>query len=168
MEGRKGAGADTPAIQKVRHEPEVGKIVAHKPYRRRLDLPAEQPAKKATPDPRSGKQTWAKFYLGDWLLAVTPLSSSHERHALRLYIASVGVGGPLRDSPKACQDILELTRWQWKRVRRDLIEAKFIHIEDGAIVVPLAQTAIANFERRSFANRQNALGGRDAIEEADE
>ena len=163
MEGEEKAGVPRPAIPEVRHVEET--TIAHKPCRRRLEL--QQPAKKATPDPRSGKQTWAKFYLGDWLLAVTPLSPSTERHALRLYLESVRVGGPLHDSVKVYR-MLDISRWQWTRVRKDLIAAKFIHIEDGAIVVPLAQTAIANFERRSIANRQNALGGRDDIEEADE
>ena len=117
------------------------------------------PAKSQRPtaDPRTGKQRWIKFYLADWIIETGRLSASNERHALRLCLASVAEGGPLRDSPNMFCNILSLSRWQWTRVREELIHAKFIRIEGDTIVVPFAQTAIATFERRSTVNRQNAL-----------
>ena len=128
--------------------------------------PAKSPRPK--PDPRTGIQAWSKFYHGDWLIAVSRFSPATERHALHLFMASIDQQGPLRDVPRVCRLILGISRSQWYRVREELIDGKFIRIEGDTIVVPMAQKAIASYQRRSTVNRQNALVRyRDDIEEAE-
>ena len=128
--------------------------------------PAKSPRTK--PDPRTGVQAWSKFYLGDWRSAVSRFPPATERHALHLYMASIEQQGPLRDVPRVVCKILGVGPSHWYRVRKELIDGRFIQIHDDTIVVPLAQKAIDSYQRRSTVNRRNALARyRDDIEEAE-
>ena len=128
--------------------------------------PGQSPRSK--PDPRTGIQAWCKFYHGDWRCAVSRFPPATERHALHLYMASIEQQGPLRDVPRIGCKILSVRPSHWYRVRKELIEGRFIQIHGDTIVVPLAQKAIASYQRRSTVNRQNALARyRDDIEEAE-
>ncbi len=107
-------------------------------------------------DPRTGQQHWIKFYFGDWISETMHLSVENERHLFRLGMAVVAAQGPIPDSAKECAHILGRTVRQWKRIRRDLIEARVITIVDGYIHHRQAEKWIAVYQKRSRQNAENA------------
>ncbi len=167
MEGEEKAGVPRPAIPEVRHVEET--TIAHKPCRRRLEL--QQPAKKATPDPRSGKQYYVRFFYAESLHRNADLKAGTAYYLLKLAFACVDAGGPIKNSPSKCARRLNISRKVWSRVQRELIDTGKIIIDGDDIVVPEAQPWIDYFEKYSRQNTKNInqryIGQLDDIEEAE-
>ncbi len=120
-------------------------------------------------DSRSGMQFKCHVRQNEWMGATVHLSFANQRHLLWLAFAEVNAKGPIPDSPKVCCRILGLDRSrQWKRIRRELLEARVITILDGYIHIPQAQEWRDIFNRASQRNRRNIRGRYNGIQGADE
>jgi uncharacterized protein YdaU (DUF1376 family) len=108
-------------------------------------------------DSRNGRIWFVKLVINDLVIDTMSLSPDAFGAYMRLFIAAVHGRAPIPDSPRICTEIVRCSKSQWRRIRADLIAARLIEIAEGHILDSRADRTIAEFHRKSAANRENVM-----------